>query len=85
MTEAIILFQIRTSAIFYGVLHSHHSVLKDIKLFGSDSQALPCGDQSTSMLLVEDSSYFKVCCYGWYVIIQVGGVGVCGCGVSSIY
>ena len=42
MPTAILTGAITTqrSSIFSGVLHPHHSVLKQIKLFGSDSQAL---------------------------------------------
>ena len=34
------MIQIRRNRISSGVLHPHHSVLKQIKLFGSDSQVL---------------------------------------------
>ena len=40
LTGAITMIQTRRSGISSGVLHPHHSVLKQIKLFGSDSQAL---------------------------------------------
>ena len=38
--EAITMTLMRRSGISPGVLHSHHSVLKEIDLFSSDSQAL---------------------------------------------
>ena len=41
--EAITMTQTRRSSISPGVLHSHHSVLKEIDLFSSDSQA-PSGE-----------------------------------------
>ena len=40
LTGAITMIQTRRSSISSGVLHPHHSVLKQIKLFGSFSQAL---------------------------------------------
>ena len=40
MAEAITMIQMRRSGNSPGVLHSHHSVLKEINLFSSDSQAL---------------------------------------------
>ena len=40
MTEAITMIQMRRSAPGSGLLHPHHSVLKQIKPCGSDSQAL---------------------------------------------
>ena len=40
MTEAITMIQTRRSATGSGLLHPHHSVLKQIKPFSSDSQVL---------------------------------------------
>ena len=40
LAEAITMIQKRRNSTSFGVLHPHHSVLKQIKLFGSDSQAL---------------------------------------------
>ena len=40
MTEAITMIQTRRSATGSGLLHPHHSALKQIKPFSSDSQAL---------------------------------------------
>ena len=40
MTEAITMIQSRRSATGSGLLHPHHSVLKQIKPFSRDSQAL---------------------------------------------
>ena len=40
LTEAITMIQMRINGIFSTVLHPHHIVLKQIKLFSSDSQAL---------------------------------------------
>ena len=40
LTEAITMIQTRRSSNSSGVLHPHHGVLKQIKLFSSDSQAL---------------------------------------------
>ena len=40
LTGAITMIQTRRGGISSGVLHPHHSVLKQIKLFDSDSQAL---------------------------------------------
>ena len=40
MTEAITMIQTQRSATASGLLHPHHSVLKQIKPFSSDSQAL---------------------------------------------
>ena len=40
LTEAITMIQMRRSGVSSEVLHPHHSVLKQIKLFGSDSQPL---------------------------------------------
>ena len=40
MTEAITMIQTRRSATGSGLLHPHHSVLKQIKPYSSDSQAL---------------------------------------------
>ena len=39
MTEAITMIQMRRSATGSGLLHPHHSVLKQIKPFSSDSQS----------------------------------------------
>ena len=38
MAEALTMIQTQRSSISPEVLHSHHSFLKEIKLFGSDSQ-----------------------------------------------
>ena len=40
LTEAITMIQTRRSGISSRLLHPHHSILKQMKLFGSDSQAL---------------------------------------------
>ena len=40
MTEAITIIQTRRSATGFGLVHPHHSVLKQLKLFSTDSQAL---------------------------------------------
>ena len=40
MTQAITIIQTRRSAIGFGLVHPHHSVLKQLKPFSSDSQAL---------------------------------------------
>ena len=40
MTEAITMIQVRRSATASGLLHPHHSIVKQIKLYSRDSQAL---------------------------------------------
>ena len=40
MTQAITIIQTRRSATGFGLVHPHHSVLKQLKLFSTDSQAL---------------------------------------------
>ena len=40
MTKAITIIQTRRSATGFGLVHTHHSVLKQLKLFSTDSQAL---------------------------------------------